>query len=206
MKKMLIFLILMTFIAILGAFYLQEKLAPITDKYVQNKAQYVGNQIVNNCLENVIKEEGTDDFFNLEKDSTGKIIAENTNVVAMNLFKSELTNELNDAFNNISENNFGVPILNIIGFDWMSGFGPKINVRLLFNGNISADFDNEFTSAGINQTKHICYINTKAEVWAVISGRQILCEIDNSIPIAETVIVGDVPGIVLNGQQITGSN
>jgi len=198
MKKMMVFMIILLFFAIIGAFFLQERLAPITDKYVQSKAQYVGNKIINDCVTNVMNEQGTDDFFVLDKDSSGKVIDENTNVVAMNLFKSKLHNELNDAFNNIGDNNFSVPIFNIIGFDWMSGYGPKIGVRLLYNGNISADFDNQFTSAGINQTKHICYIDTKAEVWAVISGRQILCDIENSIPIAETIIVGDVPGIVLN--------
>ena len=199
MKKIMIFLILLTFIGILGAFFLQEKLAPITDKYVQNKAQYVGNKIINDCVANVMDEVGTNDFFILEKDSAGKIISENTNVVAMNLFKSKLHNELNDAFNNIGENNFGVPIFNIIGFDWMSGFGPKIRVKLLYNGNIEADFENEFTASGINQTKHIIYIKTKAEVWAVVSGRQILCQIDNKMPIAETIILGDVPSVYLNG-------
>ena len=176
---------------------MQSRLAPVTDKFVESKAKYIANKIINDTIIEIIPEMG--DFFVLGKNSDGKIISATTNTMAMNLFKSKLHNNLNDKFANIADNNFSVPILNIIGVDWLSGIGPKIPVRLLYNGSILADFENEFIAAGINQTKHIIYINTKAEVWAVISGRQILCEIDNRMPIAETVVMGDVPNVFFNG-------
>ena len=197
MRKIITCIIFIVFISILGAFYLQGKLAPITDRFVESKAKFIGNKIINDTIIEMTPE--MEEFFILEKNEEGRIISARTNSMAMNLFKSRLHNRLNEKFGNIADNNFNVPILNIVGFDWMSGLGPKIPVRLLFNGSIFADFENEFIAAGINQTKHIIYINTKAEVWAVISGRQILCQIENKMPIAETVVMGDVPGVYFNG-------
>jgi len=199
MKKILVYLIIVIIFAILGAFYLQTRLAPITDKFVESKAKFVANEIINGIIIDMIEDSKAESLFVIEKNNEGRIISSKTNTMEMNLFKSKLHNRLNEGFGNISDSNFSIPILNIIGTDWMSGWGPKIPVKLLYNGSILADFESEFAAAGINQTKHIWYINTKAEVWAVISGRQILCQIENKIPIAETVILGDVPGVYLNG-------
>ena len=199
MKKLIVYFILLIIIAILGVFYLQGRLTPVTDKFVESKAKYIGNKIINDNILQMLADAPPEEFFILGKNNEGRIISATTNTAAMNSFKSQLHNRLNEGFGDISNSSFGIPILNIIGADWMSGWGPSVYVRLLYNGNIEADFENEFMAAGINQTKHIIYINTKAEVWAVVSGRQILCQIENRMPIAETVIMGDVPNVFLNG-------
>ena len=171
----------------------------MTDKFVESKAKFIANEIINNTIIEALTTMGEEEFFVLGKNNEGRIISSTTNTVAMNLFKSRLHNQLNERFGKIEDSNFGVPILNIIGMDWMSGWGAKIPVRLLYNGSILADFENEFISAGINQTKHVIYIKTNADVWAIISGRQILCQVENRIPVAEVVVMGDVPNLWLNG-------
>jgi len=198
MKKLAIYLIVLFITAILGAFYLQNRLAPVTDKFVESKAKFIGNAIINNIILDMLDDSKVEELFILDKNIEGRIISSSTNTAEMNLFKSKLHLRLNEGFANIANSNFSVPIMNIVGFDWMSGWGPSIPVRLLYNGSILADFESEFVAAGINQTKHIWYIKTQAEVWAIISGRQILCQIENRIPIAEMIVMGDVPNIWLN--------
>jgi len=198
MKKTLIIIIFAIFLAILLAFYLQKKIAPLTDSLVQSKAQYIGNKIINDTVTNMIANDDINNIFTLQKNDEGKIISEKTDVVALNLLKSKLHNALNDSFNNVGKSSFNIPIGNLVGIDWFSTYGPKLYVKLLFYGNISANIDDEFTSAGINQTRHTYFVNTKAEVMAIVSGRIITCEIENSMPIAETIILGDVPQVSLN--------
>ena len=146
----------------------------------------------------MIANDDINNIFTLQKNDEGKIISEKTDVVALNLLKSKLHNALNDSFNNVGKSSFNIPIGNLVGIDWFSTYGPKLYVKLLFYGNISANIDDEFTSAGINQTRHTYFVNTKAEVMAIVSGRIITCEIENSMPIAETIILGDVPQVSLN--------
>ena len=198
MKKVLVISVIIVFIVILLTFYLQKKIVPITDSLVQSQAQYIGNKIINDTIIEVITNEQIDEIFILQKDEAGRIIAEKTNTIAMNLLKSKLHNQLNESFSNIGNSNFYLPLGNIIGFDLLSTYGPKLYVKLFFYGNVAASFENEFYSAGINQTKHICSANVQAEVRAVVSGRLITCQIESSIPIAEVIIVGDIPQVLLN--------
>jgi len=198
MKKTLVIAIILIFLSILLAFWLQKKIVPLTDSMVQAKAQYIGNQIINDCVANNVTNDDINNIFTLEKNDSGQIIAEDTNTVEINLLKSKLHNALNDDFNSIENSSFNIPIGNLVGIDWLSTYGPKLYVKLIFYGNISADINDEFTSAGINQTKHTYFVDTKAEVKAIVSGRIITCEIDNNIPIAETIILGTVPQVSLS--------
>ena len=198
MKKTLIITIFLIVLAIVSAFYLQQKIMPLTDALVQSKTQYIGNKLINDSVTKVIAEEEIDDIFVLQKDENGKIISEKTDIVAMNLLKSKLASELNESFNNIGGSSFHLPLGNIIGFDLLSTYGPRFYVKLLFYGSVEVDFENEFYAAGINQTKHVYYVNVKAQVRAIVSGRIITCQIENKIPIAEIIILGDVPQVFLN--------
>jgi len=71
--------------------------------------------------------------------------------------------------------------------------GPKINVRVIPTGSVETDFESEFVSAGINQTRHRIYLEVKTTVGIVVPFTDKKTEITTRIPVAETVIIGDVP-------------
>ncbi|GHV16310.1 sporulation protein YunB [Clostridia bacterium] len=179
---------------------LQAKIAPFTEYLAKSKAQYTANKIINETIAECIMEEkvGYSDLYILEKDENGNIKAETSNIVGMNNFKSKIHGALNEKFGNIKNSTISIPIGSLTNLDWFANHGPSIPVRLIFNGNIAMDFTNSFTSAGINQTKHSSALVTKTEIMIMLAGRTSVYYVENTIPIAETIILGDVPNSYLN--------
>ena len=96
----------------------------------------------------------------------------------------------------------------LIGGTVFSGRGPGIPVRIVSVSNVTADFTNEFSSAGINQTRHQIILNIKVDIDMLIPGGTLQDTVTTSMVIAETVIVGTVPGTYadMSGQSILGGS
>ena len=60
-------------------------------------------------------------------------------------------------------------------------------------GSSSARFENQFESAGINQTKHRIVLRIDVYVSVLLPGYSAVTQVSNEITVAETVIVGEVP-------------
>ena len=57
----------------------------------------------------------------------------------------------------------------------------------------SMNFESEFETQGINQTKYRIYIEHKCKVKVLAPFSSKTFELKGSIPVAETVILGEVP-------------
>jgi len=87
-----------------------------------------------------------------------------------------------------------IPLGNIIGGSLLSGRGPGIGFRVVTLGNPSATFSNQFVTAGINQTKHQIMLEIEIHVNILVPGHATRETITTQMLVAETVIVGEVPG------------
>lgn len=95
-----------------------------------------------------------DDLVSLEKDSDGNITALITNMSNINALQAEITTAVAELFKDTGETVVSIPLGNVIGGAVFSGKGPNISVKVLSVSNVNTSFRNEFTSAGINQTRH----------------------------------------------------
>lgn len=95
---------------------------------------------------------------------------------------------------NSDENQFiDVPLGAALGIKSLSGFGPRIAIQILPVGAVHASFDTDFESAGINQTRHRIFLTLRATVSLIIPTGSQLVEVESTMPIAESIIVGGVP-------------
>ena len=70
-------------------------------------------------------------------------------------------------------------------------------------GTVSAEFDSQFSSAGLNQTIHRIWLRIEVPLRVVLPGGQIETMVSSDYCVAETVIVGQVPDTCL---QLDGRN
>ena len=75
----------------------------------------------------------------------------------------------------------------------LAGRGPCLRVRMQSVGTATARFDNQFSSAGINQTRHRIILDVDVHVSILLPGLTTYTKVSNEISVAETVIVGGVP-------------
>ncbi len=150
-------------------------------------------------VNDVVREKLTDgslDYSNLvtlEKDESGRISALVTNVANINLLQAGITRAVVERFLTAERTTVSVPLGNIIGGAVFSGHGPAVKVTILSVSNVSADFKNEFTSAGINQTRHQILLDVDVTLSILMAGYHETDVVNTQISVAETVIVGTVP-------------
>lgn len=98
-----------------------------------------------------------------------------------------------DELNSVENQVVRIPLGAALGIKSLSGFGPKMSMQILPVGAVHASFDTEFESAGINQTRHRIFLTLRATVSLIIPTGSQLVEVQSTMPIAESIIVGHVP-------------
>lgn len=135
-----------------------------------------------------------DNLVYFEKDSDGNIIALITNMQGINALQAEITKTITENLSDTSEISVTVPLGNIIGGAILSGKGPYIPIKIISLSNVTTKFRNEFSAAGINQTRHQIMLDIDVSIGILLAGYSDYWDsVHTEIVVAETVIVGNVP-------------
>ncbi len=129
----------------------------------------------------------------LEKDDEGEITAVLTNIAAINLLQSQVSNTILAGLEDSERTAIGIPLGNLFGGTFLSGRGPDIPVRILAVTDLTTGFRNDFAVAGINQTLHTIYLTIDVSVSILMPGTYSSETVSSEVSIAETIIVGEVP-------------
>ena len=191
----IILLIILCFIGI------DMKLRPIIVSVTTNEARIKSIDTINKAIAEELKnnEISYADLITVERSSTGEVLAITTNMIKMNELKSIIIKDVQKELGDTSHQNVGIALGTLIGSDFLHGYGPNIPLRVTLSGNVNADFKSSFESAGINQTKHQIYMNIHTSVYSFLPWFNTTTEVDTNVPVAETIIVGQVPQVVANG-------
>lgn len=130
----------------------------------------------------------------LERDEDGKVTAIQTQMAAVNTLKAVVTECVIEQISEITTDELSIPIGSISGGYLLSGRGPKISVKILSVSAVRTELENSFTAAGINQTRHQILLNIYVDIEIMVAGQIEYVEVYTQMSVAETVIVGSVPG------------
>ena len=201
-RGIIIFLVVFAVISGIIIARLRPAVAQMADYIVTS----VATEKINDAISEKISDGSLDydDLVILEKDENGEVTALQTNMAKINVLQTEITNVVIQKLSDQMNTEIKVPLGNIIGGTVFSGRGPGIPVRIVSVSNVTADFTNEFSSAGINQTRHQIILNIKVDIDMLIPGGTVQDTVKTSMVIAETVIVGTVPGTYadLSGEKL----
>lgn len=134
------------------------------------------------------------DLISLEKDADGGIAALQSNMAEFNRLQSAITKDILDRLGQVSEMDLTIPLGTLTGSALLVGRGPTLSVRMQSLGSCSAHFENQFDQAGINQTTHRILLCVDVSMSILLPGFRTSTQVSNAFSVAETVIVGDVPG------------
>lgn len=128
-----------------------------------------------------------------DKDAEGHVTALRSNMAAFNRLQASIADDILQRMAEVSSTDLAIPIGTLTGSPLLAGRGPCLRVRMQFVGTATARFDNQFSSAGINQTRHRIILDVDVHVSILLPGLTTYTKVSNEISVAETVIVGGVP-------------
>ena len=127
------------------------------------------------------------------KGNSNNITSLSVNSVLINKIKTMLDSEVDDILSKNGRFGFSISIGTILGNEFTAGRGPSIHFEYDMFCSISTEFESNFTSCGINQTKHQIILNISSDL-STASPFATEQKIDNlQYLLCETVIVGEVP-------------
>ena len=184
--------------------FTEKIIKPNVAAIAEVKVKAMITQIVNDAVHNQFKTGAeVTELLTIKTDTEGNITYVESNTAAMNSLATELTQAVQQRYKWKDAVILDVPVGSIVGSQILSQMGPNIGLKVLPIGMSRANFKTEFESMGINQTKYKVYLqmDSQARVLAPFSINNI--DVQNTILVAEAVIVGEVPSSYINVPQDT---
>lgn len=175
-----------------------NNIMPAIMRLCEDEAKHIGTIICNDSVRSSVVNLDYNDLITYTQDSNGNTTMIKTNTVNMNKLASEITIRIQNDLNDLDKTSINIPLGSLSNNQFLYGLGPNINIRIRPTGNVSIDFQSEFIASGINQTIHRIYLTINCQVYILGSFTNVVGEINEKVPITETIIVGNVPSSYYN--------
>lgn len=199
-KRNISILILIFFILFLMFLYYINIVLPIIKTYSKAETHAVTEKAVNLAVSNVINRTlSYDMLIDINYNNAGEIASFSANQYEINTITREIIKETQYQMNNLGSDGLNINIGTFSGVPFLIGKGPLINLKLMPIGAVNGNFDSQFSSVGINMTKHTLslYINVHLSIVLPIKSYDVYST--TQVLLAESIILGKVPEVYLNG-------
>lgn len=172
--------------------YIDRNIKPTLVAIAEIRAKSVTTKAINDSIKAKIKD-GIDyeKLIFVKYDKDGRVSLMQANTILMNDLAADMALEVQEQLKKLSNTKVKVPLRN--AFDRQILYLPDINLEIQPQGSVNVGFATEFEEAGINQTRHRIYLIVSTDIKLIIPLITETINITTNIPIAETIIIGNVP-------------
>ena len=199
-------LILVFFICFLLVLYYFFVVSPVIKTYSAQETKSITEKAVNLAVSNVMNRTlSYDALIDINYSQTGEIVSFSANQYEINTITREIVKETQYHMNNLGRDGLPINIGTFSGIPFLIGRGPIIKLNLVPIGVVSGKFDSEFSAVGINMTKHTLFLYIDVHVSIVLPIESYDIYSKNQVLLAESIIVGKVPEVYLQGGNLIKS-
>ena len=194
-NRIRLFWLILALVVLAVFLVIRIRLFPLVRDMAVSRVTNEASNVINYAIDEQIKN-GSVDYDNmvlLEKDATGNVTALKTNMGEVNRLKTQVLDIVNEEILDLAVDQIGVPIGNLVMPEFFSGRGFYLPVKVISIRSSDAEFQNQFSQAGINQTLHQILMNVGITMTVLTPAGTENITITSQVVIAETVIVGNVP-------------
>ncbi len=187
--RLLLAVLLVIVFAVIG---IENAVSTLLFSYSEHEANTRAQEIFANAVLSLCEENAVSSAVQkAEDDDSVQWFSGNT--LLQNQVQAKLASALCEAFEGEHRVKFSVPVGTLIGDSISSGRGPSISFYAALCGSPTVTLKDDFSSAGINQTYHTVTAEAQFTLLLTALGKQHESVIRLSVPLSQTVIVGDVP-------------
>ena len=191
--------VILVLLGLLGFLFVDRNISPALIAISEASVYSLAQRSMNNAVQEILGEDLTyTDLVTTTIDNGGNVEMLSFNTVRMNHLSTLTANLAQEKISEAGDSGVLVPLGSVLQSDILAGSGPYLRVKVLPIGAVSTEFFSEFENAGINQTRHKIYMVLRAHVRIVVPLNQKSIDVANKVPIAETIIVGEVPNSYVN--------
>lgn len=172
----------------------ESSLKPTIREIAEAKARWAATEAVNEAIrQKISKSVDYRELILVHKDTQGRIVLMQPNIVRINQLASDTTLTIQDTLKELVDDQFYIPIGQVLGSQLLANYGPRIRVSIYPVGTVRTNVFDRFEEAGINQTRHCLYLDIQSQVKVVVPLITSNVKVTTQVPVTDTVIVGQVP-------------
>ncbi len=137
-------------------------------------------------------------LINVSTDADGRVTLMQPDTVKITRLVTSIARDLEEKLGNLSREDIKVPLGMLTGNSLLADKGPNLTLALLPLGSVSVNIHDEFSAAGINQTRHSIMLDIVVDMGVLMPFQSTFPQITDTLPIVESVIVGPIPETYLN--------
>ncbi|MDD6051268.1 MAG: sporulation protein YunB [Clostridiales bacterium] len=178
-----------------GALLVERNLTRVVLNLAQAQARAMAVRILNESAAELLSTGAVtyDSLMHVTADADGQVRLIQANTPEMNRLAAQASLLAQSKLQEKRESSVLIPLGSALGLTLFAGAGPRIEVRILPVGSVHAEFETDFQTAGINQTRHRVSLALRARVQLVIPTGAQTVEATTQVAMAESIIVGEVP-------------
>ncbi|MET3289933.1 UNVERIFIED_CONTAM: sporulation protein YunB [Brevibacillus sp. OAP136] len=197
----LIFLVL----TVQSLFFVEQKLEPTVLIIAKQKAEQLAKDAISDAVTKKIAQMNinNNDFIKMEKDKDNKIKAINLDFKEYSRILGETTERIKnklDEFEFEPTKNY-IPIGLATGSSFLAEMGPSLPVTYVPIGAVKTNLETKMAEAGINMVLVTVYIRVEVTLRIVIPFATDQTTVVTSIPITNSLVIGDVPDYWYNNSE-----
>ncbi len=137
-------------------------------------------------------------LINVSTDADGRVTLMQPDTVKITRLVTSIARDLEEKLGSLSREDIKVPLGMLTGNSLLADKGPNLTLALLPLGSVSVNIHDEFSAAGINQTRHSIMLDIVVDMGILLPFQSTFTQITDTLPIVESVIVGPIPETYLN--------
>ncbi len=193
-RKKGIFCLIAAFLLLLaGLVALDRQLSPVVEQVADNRVRLQINEIVNSAVEQAARQITYQDLIQVEKDAQDNVTLLHQNTAAINGLITDITLAVNNGLDNLAAEGVQIPLGLLSGVTMFASLGPSLQVDIQPVGSVTVEIKDDFTSVGLNQSRHTLSLASTVSVSLLLPFRQQLVEVNNTFPLTDSIIVGPLP-------------
>ena len=189
--RVLFLIFLLTMLGIIVSFLYSAY--PIFEASCKTAAGSKATNIVNEEVLNVMKDYNYNDLMYIEKDTSGKVILIEANIVPINKVTALIVSNIQKRIDDSPRTTVFINLGAITGVSRLKNTGPQFDIELETAGSIASEIRTEFESVGINQTLHKIYLDLNTKIGILTPFASFSRNVESSVLLTQAVIVGEVP-------------
>jgi len=197
--KLIVVILVVAVILVVPFLIVERNLKPTILTIAKAYAEQIAVDAIQNAVnEKIAKSVEYKDLIFIRTDNRGRIVLMQANTIKINNLAADTVLDIQKSLASLEGKEIPIPMGQVLQSQLLAAYGPKIKVTLVPIGTVKVKVVDDFQQAGINQTRHRLYLNVSGRVKIVIPMASDYVEVTSQIPIAETIIVGEVPETYLN--------
>ena len=168
---------------------------PVVTTFAESQALWLATKVANQTVAHILEQQADTcrSIVRMTYNDRQVLSSLTADTVAVNTVKTAVTAAIIERMEAISTVDVGIPLGTLLGLDWLSGWGPVIPFSMSVTGTVLSSVATSLEAAGMNQTNFRVLVNVQICLYLVTPGGRTSVSTDLSYPMAETVLLGEVP-------------